>query len=90
MTRQKPKTYPAKIDGRTIRVTVPGPDEGQDLFDAIRDHLSPGAVAAIAAHLQAASTKDEQVNGEIRWLAEGLVKLLGTAEYGRLLDEVGC
>ena len=51
-------TYEADHKGRKVRVTVPENDE-QDLFDAIREQLSPEAVASIAAHLAGASTNNQ-------------------------------
>lgn len=45
-----------------------------DLATAIRDNLSPQAVAAIVAYLQPVSTRDPQVNGEVAWFSEQLVE----------------
>ena len=66
-----------------------GIDE-QDLFDALKDNLSPRAVAAIVAYLQPAKTKDKAVNHELKWFASGLTELVGGPEMqGRLAEEVG-
>ena len=66
-----------------------GIDE-QDLFDALKDNLSPQAVAAIVAYLQPAKTKDDAVNRQLRWFAERLTELVGGPEQqGRLAEEVG-
>lgn len=80
-----PKTYDA---GQGRRVTVPENDE-DDLFDAIREQLSPQAVAAIAAHLQAAKTNNGQVNKQVAWFTDRLVAMLGAAEFRGLMDELG-
>ena len=57
--------------------------------DVMQDVLSTQAVVAIAAHLFAASTKNESVNKEIRWLADQLVSVVGTDQYNALCEEVG-
>ena len=82
-------TYEGEINGRTVRVTVPENEPQDVLEDAIRDNLSPQAVAAIAAHLFSASTKNDGVNKEIRWFADRLVSLVGTDQYNALCEEVG-
>jgi len=47
-------------------------------------------VAAIAAFLQPARTKDNAVNRQLRWFAEALTELVGGPEMqGRLAEEVG-
>ena len=48
--------------------------------DAIRDALSPEAVALAASHLLTARCDDEDVNMEVRWFAEQLIELLGGDE----------
>jgi hypothetical protein len=65
-------------------------EEPQDevLADALRDALSPEAVAAVAAYLVAAPIKDVKINTEIRWFANRLIKLLGKDEYARMLEEL--
>jgi len=89
-----PKTYEAEIDGRKTRVTIPdrepeGIDE-QTLFAALKDNLSPQAVAAIVAYLQPAATNNTEVDRQLRWFADRLTELVGgPEELGRLCDEVG-
>ena len=51
--RSKPETYEVERGGRKVRVTVPEAIDEGDLAAALRDNLSPQAVAAIAAHLLA-------------------------------------
>lgn len=89
--REKIKTYAAKmLDGRTVRCTVPeDPTPDEVLFDAIKDNFSPQAVAAMAAYLQAANTKNREVNRQLTWFASELVKLVGATGYGHLLEDVG-
>jgi len=91
MTRRKAKTYEAKIDGRRRRVTVPSdPDPRELLVDAIRDSLSPQAVAAIAAFLQPARTRSDDVDKQIRWFADLLTEAIGGSDtMNDLCDEVG-
>jgi len=66
-----------------------GIDEA-DLFAALKDNLSPEAVAAIVAYLQPARTNNPAVDREVRWFADQLVTLVGgTEQQNRLADEVG-
>jgi hypothetical protein len=60
------------------------------LMDRFRDELSPGAVAAVVAGLQATTTGDPRVNRELDALQEQLVELLGgEAEKVRLWGDLG-
>jgi hypothetical protein len=88
MTRLAWQTFLAeKVDAEAGEPA--GIDE-QDLFDALKDNLSPQAVAAIVAYLQPAKTKDKAVNHELEWFAERLTELVGGAEQQcRLAEEVG-
>ena len=55
--RRKPKTYETTLDGKKTRVTIPENQRDEDtLLDALKDNLSPEAVAAIAAYLVARPT----------------------------------
>jgi hypothetical protein len=91
MKNSKPKTYAAKMNGKDVRVTVPeNPTPTEAFDDAIRDSLSPKAVAAIAANLSGATCKDSAVNKEIIWFANRLIGLIGSAdEYNSLCNEIG-
>ena len=91
MTKRKAKTYEAEHKGRKVRVTVPPNTEAEDaLADAMKDNLSPEAVAAIAAFLDAATTKNDKVNRQMEWFVEQLIKMVGgDAAMNRLCDEVG-
>ncbi len=90
MKKPKPQTYEAEVAGHKVRVTVPDDTREDDLFDAIRENLSPQAVAAIVAYLQPAKTKNKAVNHELNWFAEALTELVGGLEMqGRLAEEVG-
>ena len=88
--REKIKTYAAKLpDSRTVRCTVPENDEN-DLFDAIREQLSPEAVAAIASCLQINRTNNPEVDRQVRWFHDQLCQLLGGYEQqARLAEELG-
>ena len=87
--RDKIKTYATKMpDGRMVHCTVPENDEN-DLFDAIREQLSPEAVAAIAAHLLAARTNNADVNRQVQWFTNGLIAMLGAGEYTNLCEGLG-
>ena len=52
--------------------------------------LTPEAVATIIAYLQPARVKDKDVQREVEWFSEELVKAVGgDAELNRLVDEIG-
>jgi hypothetical protein len=88
----KPKTYLHKRpDGSTVRVTVPeDPKPEELLIDALRENLSPKAIAAIAFWLQAAFGDDENVDREARWFAEQLAQALGGwDQQSDLVEELG-
>lgn len=87
--QNRPKTYEADWKGRKVRVTVPENDEGE-LFEAIREQLSPQAVAAIVSCLQINRTNNPQVDRQVHWFGEKLIEQLGgAAEQGRLAEELG-
>lgn len=89
MERKRPKTYPiTRSDGKVVRVTVPENDEGE-LFDAIREQLSPHAVAAIVAYLQPARTNNPEVDRQVAWFAEQLMQMLGVEQFNKLIEELG-
>ena len=85
------KVYDAEVGGKKRRVTVPEDPKPEDLLtDALRENLSPHAVAAIAAYLQPVRTTDPQVDRQVRWFAELLAKAVGGEdELNRLCEEVG-
>ena len=59
---------------------------------ALRENLSPHAVALIAAKCQPHYGKGEagqMAEREVAWFTEFLVGLTGTDEYNRLCDELG-
>jgi len=88
--RRRPETYEADIGGRKVRVTIPEGIDEQDLFDALKDDLSPEAIAAIVAYLQPAHTNNDAVNRQLRWFADQLTELVGGHEQqGHLAEEVG-
>ncbi len=65
-----------------------GYDESE-LFEHVREQLSPEAVAAIAAWLQPAQTNNADVNRQVAWFRDRLVEMLGTDRYNALCDELG-
>jgi len=85
------KVYDAQVHGKTRRVTVPEDPKPEDMLnDALRENLSPHAVAAIAAFCQTATTQRADVDRQIRWFADHLVELVGGGdEHNRLCEEVG-
>jgi hypothetical protein len=88
----KPKTYKhTRPDGSVVRVTVPENTKPEELLiDALRENLSPEAVAAIASWLQPARTNDQNVDREVRWFAEQLALALGGwDQQSRLAEELG-
>ena len=85
------KVYDAEVCGKKRRVTVPQAHSPEDLLtDALRENLSPHAVAAIAAYLQPVHTMDPEVVRQVRWFAELLIRAVGGQdELNRLCEEVG-
>jgi hypothetical protein len=73
------------------RREVAGADEGQlGLFDALRENLSPQAVAAMATYLMAGKTACPEVSRELAWFTNRLVEMLGGAEaLDRTAKEAG-
>ena len=66
-----------------------GSDE-QELFDAVREQLSPHAVAAIACCHQINRTNNPDVDRQVRWFQQRLVDMLGGYErQSRLAEELG-
>ncbi len=62
-------------------------DANASLADAMRENLSPEAVAAIASWLQPAHTNDDDVNRELRWFSEQLALVLGGWDHQKRLAE---
>ena len=91
MKRKRPKTYEADEGNRKVRVTVPEDPKPEDMLaDAVRDNLSPKAVATIVSYLRMVRTDDADVDDEVRWFAEQLVELLGGDEQqAQLAEELG-
>jgi hypothetical protein len=89
-----PRSYEGEHNGHKVRVTVPEDDRAEDrLDDALKESLSPEAVATLAnavrVHLNGRRTNHE-VRGQLQWLADRLVKLVGGEQtYHDLLTEAG-
>jgi len=69
-------------------------DQEDVLADVLKDNLSPHAVAAIAAYLQAAiGTNNPDVDKEVNWFREKLVDILcgrkDEQAFNRLCEELG-
>ena len=91
MTNKKRKTRlsQAEHNGKPVDVTEPENDESE-LFDAIREQLSPHAVAAIASCLQINRTNNPQVDQQVRWFHDQLCELLGGyEEQSQFAKELG-
>jgi len=91
MKRKRPETCEVQRGERKVRVTVPEDPKPEDLLaDALRENLSPHAVATIAAYLQPVRTIDADVVRQVTWFRELLTTVVGGAdEMSRLCDEVG-
>jgi hypothetical protein len=65
------------------------------LTTAIRECLSPEAVATVIAFLQPAAfykpANDDAMKAlqEVEWLADTLTEMLGVDEHNRLMEELG-
>ena len=89
MRRRKPKTYETTLNGKKTRVTIPENEDTDVLAEALKDNLSPEAVATIVAYLQPTRVKDAKVQREVEWFSEELVKAVGgNAALAQLMDEV--
>ncbi len=84
------KTYEAKVGGKKVKVTIPeDPDPAEAMVEAIKENLSPAAVATIIAYLQPVRVKDKQVQRSVEWFSEQLTKAVGgNAALNQLMDEV--
>ena len=91
--RKRPKTYETTLNGKKTRVTIPdNPRDDETLFEALKDNLSPEAVAAIAAYLVArpAEAPNKAVNRELNWFTDQLVALVGGDDaFNRLCENMG-
>ena len=85
------KVYDAEVHGKKRRVTVPEDPKPEDILtDALRENLSPHAVAAIAAYLQPVRTMDPDVVRQVAWFRGLLTKVVGGEDQmNRLCEEVG-
>ena len=77
--------------GNHVRVSVPEDMTAtEELMEAVRNCLSPHAVAAMAACLQTARTDDEGVNCQLAWFRKELVMALGGPDrQNELAEELG-
>ena len=57
------------------------------LRDVLRDHLSPEAVAAMAAHLAPAAGKRNKVAREAAWFRRLLIDMVGADEFDRMCEQ---
>jgi len=57
------------------------------LRDVLRDHLSPEAVAAIAARLAPATGKRNKVAREVAWFRRLLIEMVGADEFSRMCEQ---
>ena len=70
---------------------MPRNDDAHAMTDAIKDNLSPHAVALIAAKLQPSYANGElgqQAEREAAWFANQLVGLIGQREFNELCEEL--
>ena len=85
------KTYEARLGGKKVQVTVPEDPEPEDaLIDAIKDSMSPAAVAAIIIALDPARVKDKELSAHVTWFKNDLlVAVGGRVGLKALVDENG-
>jgi hypothetical protein len=82
----------AAYDAGRASVKPATPDLPPDLPSAMREALSPHAVALIAAKCQPHYGRGEvgqAAEREVTWFTEQLVGMLGTDEYNRNCEELG-
>ena len=70
---------------------IPTRDENERMQDALKDVLSPAAIAAIAELLRSPVPvcDDEAVSRQVRWFQQRLVDMLGAEQQDRLRAELG-
>ncbi|MFW6124524.1 MAG: hypothetical protein ACOC46_00130 [Pirellulales bacterium] len=84
-----PKRYDVEVAGKRKRVSVPD-DPADVLTDALRETLSPQALAAIAAYLRPVATMDPDVVRQVTWFRRLLTAVVGGDDsMDRLCDEAG-
>ena len=87
---RKLKTYETTLDGKKTKVTIPENHRDEDVLAALKDNLSPEAVATIIAYLQPARTNNPDVDRQVRWFSDRLTDLVGGDEaFNRLCEELG-
>jgi hypothetical protein len=65
-------------------------DDAPDLAEAIGEHFTPQAVAAIASYLSMVDLDDPGVQVEVEWLRDLLIATIGGDEaFDRLAREIG-
>ena len=65
-------------------------DDAPDLAEAIGEHLTPQAVAAIASYLSMVDLDAPSVQIEVEWLRDLLITTIGGDEaFDRLAREIG-
>ncbi len=85
-----PTHYDVEVADTRRRVGFPSDRAAAEMLaDALRDNLSPQAVAAIAAYLQPARVRDPDVQRQLDWFRTMLVEMLGEGQFDRLAEEVG-
>ena len=93
MSNDKPNRHEAVIRGRKTTVSVPqDPAPEQILIDAIKENLTPEAVALIAAKCQpvyAGCETGQRAERECAWFARQLIQALGQHEYETICNELG-
>ena len=60
----------------------------EELKEALKDNLTPEAIATIAAYLQTVQIANQSVDREVAWFNNLLVDMLGTEEYNKLKEEL--
>lgn len=73
---------------RTTPATSTPHRDDAELFEHLREQLSPEAIVGIAAWLQPATTNNAEVNREIAWFQGQLVQMVGTTQYNRLAEDL--
>ena len=90
-------TRPKTKKGKATKGRWPKPTNVEEynamntmLAIGLREHLSPHALAAVAAYLQPVRTMDPDVVRQVRWFQEVLTELVGGEDaMDRLCEEVG-
>lgn len=81
----------ARADGKIVGIAVPqAPKPEEVMVDAIRECLSPEAIATIIAYLQPVNVDDAKAQRQVEMFSDRLTEAVGGSDrFNRLMERVG-